>query len=466
MVKALSFSRITSAWFFLAGALLCSGVGGFSRAGLAGVTEREIVRVRSEYFLARQELSSAEAVLRAHLAEDPKDPDARARLAEVLVIHLRPSEALGELDQAFALVDSRNWTTPERVKWTSLKAQILWSLKKRVEASHALKALEIHSEYAEWLAEIRAKMASGNLSLEEWPIAQPSSTLWDLQAQLNVGQDSNFGFVSDPIATSLQTEGSADLSSLYSDVALSVARIRRNAERSEQYRFGLGYRQYVTEEARYYNSLTPALSYQYAKLPQDPFMDWVWQHGAQIQTSLLNLNGMQLYLLGIDWRPGLRRVSGLSSGMNLRAVLQYNAYGSDYAGDGSENRSGPNAGAEVSWDRRWDSVALSGGAQLLKLQPSGSSYQGYAWMTPLLLNWGAGLDSWTVEFATNPGQRVYSGGTESRRDLWLDGRVSFHWGWGEKTRWGVDGVWTKNNSNQDDYDFTKTEASVFIRHQL
>jgi len=452
---------------FLVGALLAVVTGAACGVSAqAGVTEREIVRVRSEYFLARQDLSNAEAVLRAHLTEDPEDPDGRARLAEILVINLRPTEALGEIEKAFSLIDSRNWKTPERVKWTSLKAQILWSLKRRVDAEHALKALDVHSEYAEWLAEVRGRMTQGDLSLEDWPMPQPSSTTWALQGQLNLGRDSNFGFVSDPIATSLEGDEDSSLDSLYGEGALALARMRQNTERSQQARMSLGCRQYVSEEARYYNSLTPALSFFHSSMPEDPYLAWIHQHSAQIQANFLNLNGMQLYLLGADLRPGLRRVSGPRGGMNLQLIFQYNAYGADYSGEDTENRSGLNAGGAIQWDRRWGGFGVSFGVQGLKLQPSGSSYQGYSVMIPVVANWSSESGDWGLELSSNPSERVYSGGTDGRRDRWLDGRLSLHQGWSRNTRVGIDAAWLKNNSNQDDYDFTKTEASFFIRHQF
>jgi hypothetical protein len=448
---------------FLAGVFLSLALGASTQAG---VTEREIVRVRSEYFLARQDLANAEAVLRAHLGEDPEDPDGRARLAEILVINLRPLEALGEIEKAFSLIDSRNWKTPERVKWTSLKAQILWSLKRRVDAEHALKSLDVHAEYAEWLTEVRSRMAKGDLSLESWPLPQPSSTNWALQGQLNLGRDSNFGFVSDPIATSLEEDEDSSFDSLYGEGALALARVRENTERSQQARFSLGYRQYVTEEARYYNSLTPVLSFFHSAIPQDPFFAWISQHSAQIQANFLNLNGMQLYLLGADIRPGLRRVSGPRGGLNLQLIFQYNAYGADYSGEGSENRAGLNAGGAFQLDRRWGGFGFSWGVQGLRLQPSGSSYQGYSVMMPVVANWSSESGAWGFELSSNPSERIYSGGTEGRRDRWLDGRLSLHQGWSRNTRVGIDTAWLKNNSNQDDYDFTKTEVSFFVRHQF
>jgi tetratricopeptide (TPR) repeat protein len=448
----------------LACALALLAAAGSARAG--NVTDREIAAVRATYLVERGDFAGAEALLRAHLREDTEDASALARLAEVHFNLNRVTEALEQINSAFEELDSRLWSVAERVKWTSLKVQILSELNRIPEARELLRPLEAFKDYAEWISEVRSKLASGTVSRQDWPLPQPSQTNWSVQAQVSGGSDSNFGFVSDPIATSLEGDEDADLGSLYSDFGLAVARTSQNTQRIRQTRFGLGYRQYVLEGARYYNSLAPSVAFSHTGVPVDPFKDWVWQQGAQVQASLLNLDGMQLYLTAADLRPGIRRVSGADSGETYQLIFQYNVYGASYAGEGTENRSGLNAGVGTSLDRRLGNWMLSVGAQGLRLQPSGSSYQGYAWMAPLVANWMSPAGRWSAELASNPGQRIYSGGTEGRKDLWLDGRLSVHFGWKPTLRVGFEGGWLKNNSTLDDYDFTKTEGSLFIRTRL
>jgi hypothetical protein len=146
-------------------------------------------------------------------------------------------------------------------------------------------------------------------------------------------------------------------------------------------------------------------------------------------------------------------------------VLQYNLYGDGYSGSGSQDRTGANAGVGASLESRFRALHASVGAQLLRLEPRGEAFQGYWWVAPVVFNIATPSSRLSLELSSSPGQRIYLAASPIRRDLWLDARASLHYGSSQNLRVGVDAAWQKNNSNQDDYDFTKTEAAVFVRLQ-
>ena len=314
-----------------------------------------------------------------------------------------------------------------------------------------LRPLDPEPEYAHFLARLRALIRARET--RGWPAPYASRTEWHSQAALSLGLDSNYGFVSDPIATSLDES----TGSLYADALGAITRNSQQGDSLQSMRLGVSYRQYVTPEARYYNALTPALSYS--------SVGSRWQLGAQLQSSLLNLSGLELYLTSLDLRPGLRLWQGQRGGATTFMVVQYNLYGDGYSGSGSQDRTGANAGVGASVEGRLRALHALLGLQLLRLEPRGEAFQGYSWMAPVVLNVSTSSSRLLLEVSSSPGQRIYLGASPIRRDLWLDARASLHYGLIQNLRVGVDAAWQKNNSNQDDYDFTKTEAAVFIRLQ-
>lgn len=441
--------------------MLCSAA--LAREARAGnETDREIIWVRSDLAVELGDPVQAEALLREHLKADADDPNARARLARLLFDHEQPADALLQMELAFASIDSRMWTNPERVQWSSLRAQILCELKRRDEATQSLKFIEAFLEYRQWLGEALNHLARVRGCVDGWPEPGPIQRQWFFQAQSGAGYDTNYAFISDPTANSLS---SSELGSLYADVAVQANRIDQDSRRAHSWRLATSYRQYVTAEARYYNSLTPSVSWGRQEVPADPYVRNLWSHGVQAQANLLNLDGFQLYLYAMDARSGLRRSLGQVWSQSLQGVLQYTGYGSGYAGDGTENRSGLNAGVSTSIDRRSGQFQFSLGVMALRLQASGASYQGYSVTAPLLLNWTTRKGVWQLEFASQPSERLYSGSTTARKDLWLDGRLTLHRALDANWRLGVDGNWQKNNSNLEDYDFQKIEAALFVRYQ-
>ncbi len=442
--------------------LLLCGASASAGEGAGNETDREIIAVRSDLALEMGDPVLAEALLREHLKIDADDPNARARLSRILFNQSQGAEGLLQMELAFASIDSRKWSTPERVMWSSLRAQLLCDLKRRDEASQSLKSLEAFPEYRQWLGEAQHHLAEVRGCVDGWPAPGPIQRRWFFQAQAAAGQDTNYAFISDPTANSLS---SSELGSLYSDIAVQANRIDQDSVRAHSWRIATTYRQYVTAEARYYNSLTPSVAWGRQEVPADPYVRNLWSHSVQAQGNFINLDGLQLYLYSLDARSGVRRSLGRVWSQSLQGVLQYTGYGSGYAGDDTEDRSGLSAGFATSIDRRSGQFQFSLGLMGLRLQAAGTSYQGYAVTAPLLLNWSTRKGVWSVEFASQPSERIYSGATTARKDLWLDARLSLHRGLSSKWRLGIDGNWQKNNSNLEDYDFQKIEAALFVRYQ-